>query len=210
MIRIVWIEDFELVRAGVCALMGAESDFDVIASAAGQSEALRIAASHACDVVVTGISLWGAGCASLVPALKERSPGQRVLVLSRYEESDAVAQALECGADGYALKSQPPCEVFDAIRTVAAGGRYLAPSLEEARASSPQALRSRLVGRLSAREREVYEMLVRGQSNQEAATELGISIKTVETHRMRVMRKLGAHNLADLIRIAVRQGLLGD
>jgi DNA-binding NarL/FixJ family response regulator len=127
-----------------------------------------------------------------------------------------VAQALSAGAIGYALKHQTPREIVDAVRAVAHGDHYLCPRLQ--RGAIEELLRLKQRGRasdgpcdaLSVREREIFDLLVRGYSNGDIGAQLCISVKTVETHRAHVLKKLGAHSMVDLLRFAARHGLLHD
>jgi DNA-binding NarL/FixJ family response regulator len=132
-----------------------------------------------------------------------------VLILTMHASEDLAAHTFAAGASGFALKSQDATAVLHAIRTVGQGSRYLAPSLpprllERPRGVSPP----RGMGELSPREREVFNLIIQGQSNRTIAERLSISIKTVEAHRAGINRKLDAHSTADLVRVAARHGLL--
>jgi DNA-binding NarL/FixJ family response regulator len=122
-----------------------------------------------------------------------------------HDEKYLVSRAIAAGASGYAIKTEPPERVVDAVRRVARGERYLAPQLERIEEVPADA---GPLGTLSQREREVFQLLIRGFSNQRAAKELCISVKTVETHRTHIHRKLGVHSVAELIRFAARHDLL--
>jgi DNA-binding NarL/FixJ family response regulator len=167
------------------------------------------------DVVVVDIALPGSNGIAVVRELVRRQRKRRVLVLTMHTEEDFAAQAFAAGAAGYALKHQPLREIVDAIREVAAGRTYCAPRIrrevvEEMLRSPRDRVSGGPLGVLSAREREVFDMLVRGYTNDAVATHLSISIKTVETHRTRILRKLHAHSMAELIRFAARHQLLSD
>jgi two-component system response regulator NreC len=147
---------------------------------------------------------------SVVQDLRKVSPETRVLVLSRREEQSFVQWALCSGIAGYAFKSQPSHAIVEAARQVAEGGTYVPPECGGPRAILPQdPLSSSLLGPLSARERVVFGLVVRGYSNQEIAQALLISVKTVETHRAHINRRLGVHSTGALIRLAALSGLLG-
>ena len=136
-------------------------------------------------------------------------PSTKILILTMHAVHEYVLQAFASGVQGYALKDQPIEEVLAAIAAVAAGERYLAPSLPKAltEARKPGGMQSDLHG-LSPREREIFDLAVRGYTNEGIGQYLGISVKTVETHRAHVNRKLGVHSAAELIRFAARRGLV--
>lgn len=208
MIRVLLVDDHELFCQGMCALLAREPDLSVVGSARDVATARSLFDEQACDVAVIDISLPGAGGISLVRELRRELPHLAILMLSMHDYPDVVSDALARGATGYALKSQSPQEISDAIRTVAGGQRYLAPPLTELAPSIGKRPSLGLLSGLSAREREVFDLLVQGQSNQAISSSLFISVKTVETHRMRLMRKLSVHSIGELIRLAVRHDRL--
>jgi DNA-binding NarL/FixJ family response regulator len=209
MVRIILVDDHQLFREGLRALLQAEPDLVITHTANDAREARRVVGEQPCDVVVVDISLPDTSGTALVRTLRREVPGARILMLSMHRHADVVADAFAAGASGYALKSQSPHELFDAIRAVAAGERYISPSLaaQVPSATAPRPVAG-LLGALSVREREVFDLLVRGESNQSISQLLFISIKTVETHRMRIMKKLDVHSIGDLIRLAARHGHL--
>jgi DNA-binding NarL/FixJ family response regulator len=209
MIRVILVDDHELFREGLRALLANRDDLTVVAAANDAREALQAAADHPCDIVVVDVTLPGSGGVALVRDLKRDDPRRPVLMLSSYQHADIVVDALDAGAEGYAVKTQSPQQLIEAIRAVAGGERYLAPALRHlVRRDSGRSGRTGLLSMLSVREREVFDLLVRGQANAEIAKILFISVKTVETHRTHVMKKLDVHSMADLIRLAARHGHL--
>jgi DNA-binding NarL/FixJ family response regulator len=208
MIRVVLVDDHELFCEGMRAVLAGEPDLSLVATAHDAPSARRLLDEQPCEVVVVDVSLPGPAGTDLVRELREEAPERPILMLSMHQYPDVVADAFDSGASGYALKSQSPRELFEAIHAVAAGRRYLAPTLEPVAPPSARRPQLGLLRGLSAREREVFDLLVSGHSNQEVSKRLFISVKTVETHRMRIMKKLGVHNIGDLIRIAVRHGHL--
>ena len=209
MIRLVLVDDHELFREGLRALLERDATLSIVASANDAREALEAVAQHPCDVVILDVTLPGTNGTSLVRDLKRLDVGRKVLMLSMHQHLDVVTEALDNGADGYALKNQSPSELREAIRAVAAGERYLAPSLREAVSErNGRGMTTGLLRALSKREREIFGLLVRGYNNHDIAGQLFISIKTVETHRTRIMKKLEVHNMGDLIRLAARHGHL--
>jgi DNA-binding NarL/FixJ family response regulator len=159
--------------------------------------------------VLVDVSLPGSNGVALVRELKRSDRRRRVVVLTMHQHPDMVCDAFAAGADGYALKHQSREELLAAIFAVAAGDRYVAPAVAEALPTGVDQARPRgALAALSAREREVFDLLVRGLGNGDVGKQLCISVKTVETHRARIMRKLDVHNIGDLIRLAARQGVL--
>ncbi len=207
-IRIVLVDDHQLFRAGLRSLLAAEPAFSVVAEAGDAREAyLQIeAVEH--DLVVVDVTLPGSNGIALIRELKRRLQRRPVLVLTMHQHADFVADAFAAGANGYALKLQSESEIFEAIRVTAGGGRYVAPALVDLVRSSEASPQRSVLGHLSAREREIFDLLVRGYTNAELAKQLFISVKTVETHRTRILRKLDLHSIGDLVRLAARHGLI--
>jgi two-component system, NarL family, response regulator NreC len=203
--RVALVDDHPLFRQGLRTLLEHEDDLCVVGEAENARQAYELAEAQKPDVIVLDMSLPGVDGVAATRELQRRVPGGRVLILSMHDEKYLVSRAIAAGASGYAIKTEPPERVVDAVRRVARGERYLAPQierLEEAPADAGP------LGTLSQREREVFQLLIRGFSNQRAAKELCISVKTVETHRTHIHRKLGVHSVAELIRFAARHGLL--
>jgi DNA-binding NarL/FixJ family response regulator len=212
-VRIVLTDDHLLFREGLSAALRHDPAFEVVGEADDARAAYTIVDAAQPDVVVVDVGLPGTNGIALVRELVRRDRRRRVLVLTMHAEEDFAAQAFAAGAVGYALKHQSLDEIKAAIGEVCAGRRYCAPRLD--RALVDEALMSRRAGdgplaMLSAREREVFDMLVRGYSNRGVAEQLAISAKTVDTHRTRIMRKLGIHSIAELVRYAARHHLLSD
>jgi DNA-binding NarL/FixJ family response regulator len=207
MICVILVDDHELFREGLRALLSQDPEITVVATAGDAREAKRVVGDHPTALLIVDVSLPGSGGVPLVRELKREEQRRPVLMLSMHQHADVVADALDNGADGYALKSQSPKELLAAIRVVAGGKRYLAPGLPVPSGDGhPGAVPLGLLRALSKREREVLTCLVRGDSNQDIARQLFISVKTVETHRIRVMKRLEVHSIADLVRLAVRHG----
>jgi DNA-binding NarL/FixJ family response regulator len=211
--RVVLVDDHGLFRASL-ALWLARHDVTVVGEAAEATAAYPIVDATQPDVVVVDLHLPGSDGIAAVRELVRRCRQQRVLVLTMRSDARFAALALSAGACGYALKADEPEELRRALDAVMAGERYVAPSLqrETARLMSlrKQPFDSGLVGDLSAREREVFDLLARGFDARSVAAQLCISIKTVDTHRTRIMRKLGVHSTAALILFAVRHDLVSE
>lgn len=203
------VDDHELFREGVRALL--ERAGIAVVGAAGDARGGKLVLDKQPEAMaIIDVTLPGPSGLSLVRDLKRETQDRRVLVLSMHEHKDVVADALDCGADGYAFKRQSPADLVRAIRVVHTVGRYLPPGMEELAfdrnnyggAREPRGA----LHALSRREYEIFDLLVRGSTNQEIAEGLFISPKTVETHRARIMHKLDVHNIGELVRLAVRVG----
>lgn len=213
MIRVALVDDLQLFRDGLQALLEAEGDIQVVFEASTGRELLAAVDALAFDVLVLDVTLPGPNGVAVLRELRRRGRREPVLMLTMHHEADVVFDALAAGASGYAVKQQPREEILAAIRAVAGGERYVAPSLAGALPQPPvrDAERVRdggILSTLSAREREIFDLLVRGYSNPKISRELSISLKTVDTHRQHIMKKLSAHTITDLMRMAVRRGLV--
>jgi len=201
-VRLLLADDHLLFRQGLRALLEPMPGFDVVGEAADGREAIRRSAELEPDVVVMDLTMPGLNGFDATRELADRLPACRVVVLSMHSDPRFVARALDAGAVGYVLKEAAFDELADAIRAAVRGGRFLSVRLrqavpEAAEESSP----------LSPREREVVQLLAEGRGTRGAAETLGISPKTVETHRANAMRKLGVDSIAELTKYAVREGL---
>jgi DNA-binding NarL/FixJ family response regulator len=207
-LRIALIDDHVLFRQGLSAIIRMERDMTVVVEGGDAREVYPALEEAPPDVALVDVTLRGSSGITATREILRRCRGTRVLVLTMHTSEEYAAQAFAAGASGYALKDQDAAQVVEAIRAVAAGQRYLAPTLP------PSVLASRRgvgpLAQLSPREREVFDLIVQSRSNREIATYLCISIKTVETHRSSINRKLDAHSTADLVRIAARNGLIGE
>lgn len=209
-LKVAVIDDHPVYREGLRAVLSRQDDISVVAEAGDASEGYAaVDASHP-DLVMLDVALPGPDGMTAARELLRRDPNRRLLMVSMSVEEHAVADALALGALGYAGKDQPLPELLEAVRAVGQGRQYLPPRI------SADAVESRLrrgrngpLGMLSGREREVFELLVRGFTNEGVAAQLGISRRTVETHRSRILKKLRVHSAVELIRLAARHGLLG-
>ncbi len=211
-LRVALIDDHLLFRQGLRAILSAQAGIEVILEAAGVEALDPPLEAARPDVVVIDIMLRKSCGVAAVREIARRARSCRVLVLTAHADESVVAEAFSAGAAGLALKDQDSTEVVAAVRAIAAGARYVAPSLNGRpipRAPHPAA-RHTCVSRLSVREREIFDLIVVGHSNREIAERLRISIKTVEAHRVNINRKLDAHSTADLVRLAARHGLMLD
>jgi DNA-binding NarL/FixJ family response regulator len=214
-LKLVLVDDHRLFREGLRAVLATQSDIEIAGEAASAREAYTIIEETKPDVVVIDVSLPGSDGFSATREILRRVPTCKVLVLTMHSSEDYAAQALSAGASGYALKDQTAEEVIKAIRAVSRNETYFAPRFSVDALVDYIQQRARRGGdkrtpldELTTREQEIFNLAVRGFSNEGIAGELGISVKTVETHRARINRKLNVHCTGDLVRLAARHGLI--
>lgn len=196
--RILIVDDHPLVREGVRTLINHQSGLEVVGEAADADSALEAIARLEPALVLTDIGMKQVSGIALAAQIRERWPAIHVIVLSMYDNPDYVHQAMQAGARGYVLKDAPSSDIVDAIRAVAAGDTFLSASLsrQSARSDGPRPI-------LSEREAEILACLARGMSSKQIAAEHDLSVRTVETHRQNIHRKLRIEGQAELIRYAV-------
>ncbi|MET3603652.1 DNA-binding NarL/FixJ family response regulator [Sphaerotilus sulfidivorans] len=196
--RILIVDDHPLVREGVRTLINHQSGLEVVGEAADADSALEAIARLEPALVLTDIGMKQVSGIALAAQIRERWPAIHVIVLSMYDNPDYVHQAMQAGARGYVLKDAPSSDIVDAIRAVAAGDTFLSASLsrQSARSDGPRPI-------LSEREAEILACLARGLSSKQIAAEHDLSVRTVETHRQNIRRKLRIEGQAELIRYAV-------
>ena len=211
MIRIVLVDDHAVVRSGLRLLLEVEADLVVLGEAGNAREAVFEVRAHAPDVVLLDVVLPGESGIDVIPKLLHEAPDAKVLMLSMQDDPNYVREAFAAGASGYVLKEAADAEVVDAVRQVAAGGRYVHPALGARMVAADAAARvAAAADPLSDREREVLKLLALGHTNQEIAKQLFISVRTAETHRAHIMRKLQLETRAELVRYAIEHGQLAD
>ncbi|HSD66548.1 MAG TPA: response regulator transcription factor [Vicinamibacteria bacterium] len=213
-LRVVLVDDHELVRQGVGALLQPEADLEVVGQAGDGLAALELVERLRPDVVVADLMLPGLGGLELTRQVVRRSPGTRVVVLSMHAEEPFVLKALDEGASAYVLKDSGIAELLRAIREAVRGRRYLSPPLSD-KAVSAYLRRKNTPGTpddpyegLTPRERQVLHLAAEGLGNTALAGRLGISVRTAETHRARLMHKLALRNQTELVRWAIRRGIV--
>jgi DNA-binding NarL/FixJ family response regulator len=205
--QVALVDDHPLFRQGLAAALRNEVDLEVVGEAGSAEQALELAKRVTLDVIVVDVLMPTMSGISLTSQLFEVQPRCRVLGLSVIDEPGLIADMLRAHACGFALKTQPPTEIIEAIRQVLGGLRYLPPGISRDAVDMELAgTRARPFLRLTRREREVFELLIRGLSNDEIAIKLLIARRTVETHRQRIMNKLSAHSVAQMQRIAALHG----
>lgn len=213
-IRVLLVDDHTIERQGVRALLDAQPDVRVVAEAGDGLEALPLVGASHPDVVITETIMPRMNGLELTGQLLHRYPDLRILVLTRNEREDCVLRLVQAGAGGYLLKTVDSADLLAAVRAVVSGGRVLQPkALEAVLADYLQRVREptgrRYAAELTAREREVLKLIAEGNTNQDVADLLCLSRKTVETHRSNIMEKLGLHKVTDLVKYAIREGLVG-
>lgn len=208
--QIAIVDDQPLLRAGLSAALRDELSVDAVAEAATPAQALELARREAIDLAIMDLLLPTGSGVSLTGQLLELQPSCKVLGLSASDEPVLVASILRAGATGCALKTQPVGEVVEAVKAVLGGTRYLAPAIaREAVEAELIETPTRPLERLTPREREVFDLLIRGHTTDEISSLLFIARRTVETHRQRIANKLSARSIVEMIRIAARHGVLG-
>jgi two-component system, NarL family, response regulator NreC len=208
-IRVLLVDDHAILRAGLRRVLDAEDDIEVVAEAESAERAIFEALSEKPDVTVLDVVMPGRSGIEATPELLKAVPGMRILVLSMQDDPRYVRAAFEAGASGYVLKEAADTEVVGAVRTVAAGDRYVHPALGARLVAADVEERKRAdEDPLSDREREVLRLLALGHTNQEIAKMLYISVRTAETHRAHIMQKLGFSSRAELVRHALEHGLI--
>jgi DNA-binding NarL/FixJ family response regulator len=207
--RLMLVDDHDIVRQGVRALIRELPDWTICAEATGSGEALRLATETRPDIAVVDISMPGLSGLDLIVQLRKLLPRLEVLVLSMHDSERVIAQALRSGARGYVLKSDEGETLIDALKALARHQPYFSGAVSE---SLLQVFLQSAPGeeqdQLTARERQIVKLVAEGNSNKRIAIALEIGIKTVETHRSSAMRKIGAKSSADIVLYAARNELV--
>jgi two-component system, NarL family, response regulator NreC len=206
-IRVVLADDHVLVRQGLRSLLEREK-FQVVAEASDGQEVARLSESFHPDIAVIDISMPILNGIDAVRELRRSCPKTKAVLLTQYEEDQYIREALEAGVKGYVLKNQVASDLVHAIQQVSQGHFYLSPGVSRAVVEAYRSKADSPADPLTARERQVLQLIAEGKSTKDAASLLGISVKTAESHRMRLMQKLDIHQIANLVRYAVRHGLV--
>jgi len=211
-LRVILADDHTLVRAGLRSLIEQMKDVTVVAEANDGHEVLALVSAHHPDVVLMDITMPGMNGFEAALRLKKDDPQVKIIILSMHASEEYVLQALRAGASGYLLKDAAPLELGLALQSVARGETYLSPPISRqvvdgymqrvGQGEQPLAL-------LTGRQREILQLIAEGSSTKEIARKLNLSVKTVETHRAQLMERLDIHDVAGLVRFAVRHGMIG-
>ena len=211
-IRVLIADDHALVRDGIKALLGLTADIEVVGEARDGREAIEQARKLKPDVVLMDIAMPGLGGIEATLELKREAPDTRVLVLTQYDDVEYVRRFLKIGIAGYILKRMLGSELAAAIRSAARGGLVLDPEIAaeavESAAEESGKETEDLYDLLTDREKQVLRLVAMGQSNKEVADALGISVKTAMSHREHLMEKLRLRNRTDLIKFAIKKGVI--
>lgn len=210
-IRLLLVDDHPIVLDGIKSHLCAQPEFEVVADAANGQEALRKAKLNLPDVILMDISMPHMNGLEAISHLRKQVPNAKILILTMHESKEYIAQVVRSGARGYLLKDSAPAELVGAIKAVHAGEVYFSPSVSKvlvqemtSNAGSPS---NQPEQPLTDREREVLSLIAEGLLNKQIADKLGIGVRTIETHRERIMRKLDIHTVAGLTKYAISRGM---
>jgi two-component system response regulator NreC len=204
-IQIILVDDHAVVRSGLRLLLDSEADFEVVAEAGDIDTARRYLRGHHPNVLVLDLNMPGGSSLEAIPLIRQEAPGTQIVVLTMQEEPAFARHALGAGAIGYVLKEAADAELVEAVRRAACGETYLTPRLGARLASEPPAGPP---DDLTEREVDVLRLIAFGHTNAEIAEQLYLSVRTVETHRAHVQRKLRLSSRAELVRYALERGLI--
>lgn len=209
MLRVIVVDDHPVVREGLKRIISESNELSVAAEASDGEEALQTVRNHPCDVVLLDISLPKKSGLEVLKHIRSEQPRLPVLILSMHSEDEYAVRMLRAGASGYLTKESTSTSLISAIRKVVRGGRYVSPALAERLAFDLQTDADRpAYEALSDREYQILCMLSGGKTVSEIAAELALSVKTISTYRVRVLEKLRLKNNAELMRYAIKQGLV--
>jgi DNA-binding NarL/FixJ family response regulator len=210
-LRLILADDHRLVRAGFCSLLAASSFVEIVAEAGDGREVLDQIKRHRPDLVIMDISMPNLNGIDALIRIKADFPETKVLIVSMHSDEEYIVRALRAGASGYVLKDAAVAELELAVKSIAAGRTFLGPSISRNVVNSYlKGLRESegLLEQLTQRQREILQLIAEGKSTKEIAFDLGLSAKTIETHRERLMERLNIRDVAGLVRYAIRSGLI--
>ena len=207
-INILLADDHTIVRQGLKLILSAHSDLHVVGEAANGKEAVELAAKLKPDIVLLDVAMPELNGIEATRKMVEANPRLRVLVLSMHKEAVYVREILRAGARGYILKDAIDTELLNAVRSVARGDGYISPAVSGALLNDYRKDVTDPVDLLSPREREVLQLIAEGKTNKEIATKLNLSVYTVDSHRGKIMEKLNLHSTGELVRFAIKRGLV--
>jgi two-component system response regulator NreC len=208
MIRILLADDHVLVRQGFRMILEAQQDMQIVGQAGNGREAVELAEKLHPDIVVMDVAMPELNGIEATRRLAVSSPRTRVLALSMHKDSVYVREMLRAGARGFLLKDSGDADLVAAVRAVAKGEGYLSPAVSDAVLTDYRRHVTDPIDLLTSREREVLQSIAEGKTNKEIATALNLSVYTVEAHRGRIMEKLNLHSTGELVRFALRNGLI--
>ena len=206
--RILLADDHAVVRTGFRRILEAQPDMEVVGEVANGRDAVDQAASLQPDLVIMDVTMPELNGIEATRRICESSPKTRVLALSMHRDSVYVREILRAGARGYLLKDSSEADFVGAVRAIAQGEGYLSPAVSEAVLSDYRKHVTNPIDLLTSREREVLQWIAEGKTNKEIATGLNLSVYTVEAHRGKIMEKLNLHSAGEMVRFAIRNGLI--
>ena len=206
--RILLVDDHAVVRQGFKMILDAQSDMEIVGEAANGREAVELAADLHPEIVVMDVAMPELNGIEATRRVIAADPHIRVIALSMHKDSVYVREILRAGARGYLLKDSGADDLVKAIRAVARGESYLSPAVSNAVLDDYRKHVTNPIDLLTSREREVLQMLAEGKTNKEIAVVLNLSVYTVDAHRGRIMEKLNLHSINELVRFALRNGLI--
>lgn len=214
MIRVLIADDHAIVRAGISMLINSQDDMSVIDTAEEGDEAINKALELKPDIVIMDLNMpSGKNGLIATKQLKEQCPDIQIIVLTMHDDKEYIFRVLQAGASGYILKSAEDMDLLSAIRTVYAGDAYLFPKAASALISTyldqvASGITEDGIGKLTPREEEIVSLLAKGYANKEIAEKLFVSVKTIESHKSKIMEKLNLKTRPELVKYALKQGLL--
>jgi len=207
-IRVLLADDHAVVRRGFRMILDSQADLEVVGEVANGREAVAVATELQPDVIVMDVTMPELNGIEATRRIAEVAPRARVLALSMHKDAVYVREILRAGAKGYLLKDSEEGDLIAAVRSVARGEGFLSPGISEAVLTDYRKHVTNALDLLTSREREVLQHIAEGKTNKEIATSLNLSVYTVEAHRGRLMEKLNLHSSGELVRFAVRNGLI--
>ncbi len=206
--KILLADDHTIVRQGLKLIISSHADLQVIGEAANGREVLELAEKLKPDVILMDVAMPELNGIEATRRVRDISPRTKVLVLSMHKEAVYVREILKAGARGYILKDAIDTELISAIQSVARGDGYISPAISGTLLSDYRQNITNPLDLLSSREREVLQLIAEGKTNKEVATRLNLSVYTVDSHRGKIMEKLNLHSTGELVRFAMKQGLV--
>ncbi|NJD23007.1 MAG: response regulator transcription factor [Melioribacter sp.] len=214
-IRILFADDHAIVRDGLRLLFKSEPQFTVVGEASNGVEALELIAKHKPDVAVLDISMPKLNGIEATKIIKNKYPDTRILILTIHENEEYIQQMILAGADGYVLKNAEKKEIFDGVRSVAHNETFFSPSVSKVlleglikRTRNKEIVENDNYNKLTKREMEVFQLIAEGLTSKEISHKLFLSISTVNSHRMNIMKKLDIHDIASLVKYAIQKNLI--
>jgi DNA-binding NarL/FixJ family response regulator len=206
--RILLVDDHQVVRRGFGLILSAQPGWEIVGEAANGREAVELTERLQPDLVVMDVSMPELNGIEATRRIAEFAPRCRILALSMHRDAVYVREILRAGAHGYLLKDASDQDLVDAVRAVSNGQGYLSPAVSDAVLSDYRKHVTDPIDLLTSREREVLQLIAEGKTNKEIAQDLNLSVYTVDSHRGRIMEKLNLHSAGELIRFAIRNGLI--